>query len=297
MHKRLVLIVSGILLSGLLAGCGVSDKQIEKMDNQLKSLGDRGVPDSMLSSIKVHTYQAREQKRLGMNREANSAADSATALLGLAETMLQKKSAEIKPIVTAILDSLTAASPTLTGLMQHQLDSAKAVVDSFVKLDRVYQAEGCAQQAMVLLASLRRCEATAADMQTKIPGVWVCTNKLTSETYAEVKGLEKKTFDFKKDGAVTLTETSSGQSAKDLKMDYEFISIGTYTLLGDTVIMNINRFRRVKEVAQQLDIIDGKKGWKKTVVPPCDSTITDGSQDRYTTYSELTEDWEQTKKY
>jgi hypothetical protein len=53
----------------------------------------------------------------------------------------------------------------------------------------------------------------------------------------------------------------------------------------------INRFAAVKQMFKRLHNVDGKKVWKNENGPVYDSTITDGSQDRYFTFEDLKEDF------
>jgi hypothetical protein len=50
---------------------------------------------------------------------------------------------------------------------------------------------------------------------------------------------------------------------------------------------------------ERMFILDGgkKKEWRKEPKPTYDSTITDGSQDRFISFADLKEDFEQTKKF
>jgi len=108
--------------------------------------------------------------------------------------------------------------------------------------------------------------------------------------------MEKKVFIFNKDGSAKLVESKKGQSSQVLKEDYEFNSYGTYDLLGDTIMIFIKRFASVKQNFENQVDKNGKKVWETQKQPTYDSTITDGSQDRWIPFTEMQADFVQEKK-
>jgi hypothetical protein len=192
---------------------------------------------------------------------------------------------------------LTRAKAQLTGLQVKKLDSALKVIDSFNQKAWIYQVEANAKAAVnELLPVLKFNEERAKELRPRIPGEWVCTQTTKSTEDKEVHAVEKKIFTFFGDGKCKLVETKSGQVSPVLKVDYQFDSYGNYDLLGDTILMFINKFARIR---QSMDTINPdiykankKKVWGKRKEPAYDSAITDGSQDRWIPFTEMKQDFD-----
>ena len=147
-----------------------------------------------------------------------------------------------------------------------------------------------------MLPQLKFNEARVKELRGRIVGEWVCTNKTKNDENKAINAVEKKVFMFNKDGSAKLVETKKGQSSPVLKEDYEFNSYGTYDLLGDTVMIFIKRFAAVKQNFENMVDKNGKKAWETKKEATYDSTITDGSQDRWIPFTEMQADFVQTKK-
>jgi hypothetical protein len=136
----------------------------------------------------------------------------------------------------------------------------------------------------------RAAKASEESVGDKLPGEWVFTDMFEGEGYTAV---ERKTFTFGADGSVFLVESRKGQSSPYLREDWEFRSWGTYKFRGDTVALEITRFAAVRQIFERLKVRDGGTlGWMPPEHGPVfDSVITDGSQNRYFTFSDLREDF------
>ncbi|GAI48557.1 unnamed protein product, partial [marine sediment metagenome] len=128
-------------------------------------------------------------------------------------------------------------------------------------------------------------------LRPRIPGTWTCTQVTKHSEDRTVHAVEKKIFNFRKDGSIKLVEKKNGKSTPFFKEDWEFVSLGTYDIKGDTILLLINRFKAAKQNFQDFREKDGRKKWIKTSHPTYDSAITDGTQDRFITFHDLKTDF------
>jgi hypothetical protein len=282
----------GLLAIFVLIGCGVSDKLISESQQRIDALKEKGVPDSSLSEAIVYLYAARDAKKRGNTGLANKSADSMQVLIAKAEDQYTKDMKRLRPYVDSMRQELQKGKEALSGLHEKRLDSMIAVVDSFARINWLLQAEAKVNETMDLLPRLKFDQKRAAELRTRIPGAWTCTNVTKHSQDNTVHAVEKKVFTFNKDGSPTFVEKKSGKSSPFLKEDWEFRSYGTYDLLGDTIHLFVDRFASVKQNFTELHNRDGKKVWEEKPGPQYDSSITDGSQNRYITYHNLKLDFE-----
>ena len=98
------------------------------------------------------------------------------------------------------------------------------------------------------------------------------------------KAMETRKFTFKKDGKYEADEQMKGQTSEFTKEDWKFLSWGDYELKGDTIFLYVKREKCVKQLYHNYKEIKGKMRWEPFEAPTYDSTITDGSKDRYFTF-------------
>jgi hypothetical protein len=124
-----------------------------------------------------------------------------------------------------------------------------------------------------------------------VPGEGVFTDTAKSEEYPIVDAVALTIFNFGdlESRSVYLEEKKTGYRTGFMHEDWEFRSWGTYGFRGDTIFFRIGRFAAVRQHFKRLHWIDGEEVWKDEPAPVFDSLITDGSQDRYLTYSDLIE--------
>jgi len=187
------------------------------------------------------------------------------------------------------------AKAGLTGYQARKVDSIMVVIDSFQRIDRLFQANAAGQKLTAMLPRLKEDEVKAARLKSLVPGEWLFTDRDKSVEDPKVNAVRTTLFKFGTDGKVQLTEKKSGRSSPFLKEDWHFESWGTYGYKGDTIMLSISRFASVKQVFSRLHRIDGKDVWKDEPGPVFDSLITDGSQDRYVTYEDLKEDFKKVR--
>jgi hypothetical protein len=298
--KKLIFLGPLVLSVILLGGCSVSQRAIDDAQKRINELKAKGVPDSSLSDAVKYLYGASYAKQKDEKTMARKSMDSARILIAQAEALYLENAVRMKPYTDSVVAVLSKARGEFTGLQLKKLDSAMTVIDSFVKKTWIYQIEDNSKKAIDFLPMLRFSEARAKELKERLPGEWVCTNVTKSDADKSVNAVEKKIFIFNKDGKVKLVETKKGQSAKNLKEDWEFQSFGTWDCFGDTINIFVDRFACVRQNFETLIEKDKKKTWEKKAEKTYDSLITDHSQDRWVPFSGeggLSQDFKQGKKF
>lgn len=276
----------------MVIGCGVSKRAIEKAEKRIAALSAKGVPDSSLSRAKVFLYQARDAKERGNAGLAKMSGDSMRILIAQAESMYEDNMNRIKPWLDSQKQLIARETAHLTGFHKKHADSSMAVIDSFIQINWLLQAEAHTKEFVKYLPKLKSDEERAAELRPRIPGTWTCTQVTKHSEDRTVHAVEKKIFTFGKGGDVRLVEKKSGKSTPYFKEDWQFVSKGKYDVKGDTILLLINRFSAVRQNFQDLKKDDkGRKKWVKTSHPTYDSSITDGSQDRFITFHDLKTDF------
>jgi len=296
MKVRLVKFISLTALIGIV-GCGVSEKTLSDAEKKMNDMKTMGVPDSALSTVKVYLYQAKDARSRGNTGVANKTAASLKKELAAVDSKYKAEINRLMPVLDSLRSVIKATRSGLTGIQAKKLDSLMVAVDSFANIKWYLQAYNKAAEIGAALPQFNKDEETSKELRSSIPGEWVCTNVTKSTEVKGVHAVEKKIFTFQRNGKVNLVEKKSGQSGPFLKEDWEFRSWGDWDLHGDTVHLFIKRFAAIKQNFTRLYVENGKKVWKKEPQPTYDSTITDGSQDRYVVYQDLKDDFERTRKF
>jgi len=299
MKKWLAVLAGAAFIVSMVASCGVSDSMLDNADQQLKMLKSKGVPDSVISQPLVHLYQIREAKRKSAWGEAREAAKLLKKELLRAEVYYQHKIANLKPAVDSLKTVIRNTRLNYTGLALKRFDSLSAIVDSFSKIDWLLQSYAKAKEIVGSIATFNADVDRAKKLRDSIPGEWVCTQLDKSTENKDVNAVTKKIFTFEKNGKAKFIESKKGQSGPYLREDWQFVSTGTWEVAGDTIHLFVRHFAAVRQQFERLFILEGgkKKEWRKEPKPTYDSAITDGSQDRFVAYTDLKEDFEQTKKF
>jgi len=104
----------------LIVGC--SSKKLEDAEGRIKVLGDKGVPDSLLSSVKVHLFQSASAKKIGDVRYYRKYKDSTFITLEKIEADFNAAIESMRPYVETTRKSIAERKKQLSGL---QLQSAQ----------------------------------------------------------------------------------------------------------------------------------------------------------------------------
>ncbi|MCL2689076.1 MAG: hypothetical protein FWE57_04430 [Chitinispirillia bacterium] len=298
MFKKLALILPvAALVFTVGCGGGVSEQSLEDAQKRIDVLRSKGLPDDKVSGARVHIFSAREHLGKGNKGPARVAVDSLNAYLDRAEKFYNEQVSTLGPKIESAKAEANKAKAELTGHQVRKIDSTIAVIDSFKRMDWLLQSNNIAQELVALLPSLREDEVKSKNLRRLVPGEWVVETRTRSEANRDINALERKVFTFHRDGKVNLVENKRGQSGEFLKEDWEFRSWGTYDLKGDTIMLSISRFASVRQNFERIHRVDGNMVWKKEQQPTYDSTITDGSQDRFVTWEDLKTDFRQVKRF
>lgn len=297
MRSRRVLQLIGLTAIIGITGCSVSQKTLDDCEARINQLKQMGVPDSSLSKPRVFVYQAKDAILRGNTGLANKSYDSLKTFIAQAEALYNESLTKIQPEVETIKAKIMSAKANLSGLQAKKIDSLMTPVDSFLNMKWILNAHTLIQDIQARIPSLEADQVKSDNLKKTIPGEWVCESITKSNEFKEIHAVEKKIFSLSRDGKAKLVENKRGQSGQYLKEDYEFISWGTYDLLGDTLCLFIDRFAAVRQNFEKLYVENKKKVWKKEPQPTYDSAITDGSQNRFITLADLKEDFKQVKKF
>ncbi len=282
----------------VLAGCGgVSKETLDLAQKRIDNLKTQGIPDSMLSMAKVYLAQAIISKDRGKTPDAKKAAAELEKQLSEVENYYKNHVSNLLPSIESLKSQIKSAREEFSALQAKRIDSMLNVVDSFVNIKYYLQANNTAKEIVNSIPQFREDQKKANEIIKKIPGEWVCTNIIKGTENKAINAIEKKIFTFDKKGSVKLIENKKGQSGPFLKEDYEYRSVGTWDVLGDTIYLFVNRFTAVRQNFERMHKEGNKLIWKKESHAPYDSAITDGSQDRNIIYADLLSDFVQTKKF
>jgi hypothetical protein len=299
MVKRLTLFAVAASLMCMIVSCSPSDGSLNNADKRIKDLKSKGVPDSALSPSLVYLYKARYSKEKSDWGNARDAAKQLRISLAQAEALYRDNISTLKPSIDSLVAIVRAAKANYSGIELKKVDSLLGIVDSFASISWLLQAHTRAQQLVAAIPAFNFDSDRSKELRTRVPGEWVCTNKTTSKENKLINAVEKKVFLLEKDGKAKLIESKKGQSGPYLKEDWEFNSWGTWDVNGDTVRLFINRFAAVRQNFHRVHLEEGGKkiSWRNEPQPTYDSTITDGSQDRFITFTDLSEDFDQARKF
>jgi hypothetical protein len=283
---KVLIVAVCCVVAAMIAGCGVSAKKLDAAEKRIASLQQNGVPDSLLTEARVLLVQARTAKQLGNGIGAKSQYDSLEKLLLTAETSHGATTEQLKPGVEQMRKSIADRKLTLTGPHLKEADSLLAILDACIAKKDWAQAKDLAGMIDTVVTSLVKNEQTAKEIKPKVVGTWNSTEIIKNKE-EKSNAVEKKSFTFAPDGKLDIIEERTGQTNEALKEDWKFESWGTYSLKGDTILMNITREKCMKQIFQNLKEKAGKKEWVKFEAPTYDSTITNGKKDRYMAFDYL----------
>jgi hypothetical protein len=288
-------VVAGAVAFALIVGCGggVNEKAFDEAQKRIDALKSKGVPLNRVSEARVFLGQARDDREKKNNAAAKRGLDSALIYIAKAEDFYKQEVANLGPKIDAAKAEAIKTKAELTSYQIRKIDSIVGVVDSLKRMDWLLQADSVAQSLVKLLPFLKEDENKTRKIMNRIPGEWVFTEKAKSVEFPIVNALTTKSFKFGdlKSRNVFLLEKKFGYSGGYLHEDWEFQSWGTYGFKGDTIMLEINRFKIAKQMFKRLHKVDGKDVWKEEPQPTYDSVITDGSQNRTITYEDLTVDF------
>ena len=264
-------------------GC-VTNKDIDSYEARLKTLENKGTPDSILSTARVCIEQARAGKKAGNGVVVRANIDSLKVTIGNAEKWCGAAMQVNKDRVDSIVKACTAGESGLTGLQAKTADSMLGVINAFTAKGWYVQARPLADQLDSLMPSLLKDEQNAQKIGPLLVGTWTQTKHITDNG---ANAVQKTKVSFKKDGTFAMNEEMKGQTTLQLKEDWQFLSEGNFGLKGDTILLMTMKEKRVREIFWNLVDKGGKTEWVKRERPPYDSLIKEGKKVRPIVYDDL----------
>jgi len=258
-------------------GCG-GKKQIDEADARIQALAAKGVPDTLIAGPKVFLFQVRAAMKTGQSGIARRNRDSLMTSLERAEQWYEQTMQRLKPELEKMTADLGAQKKGLSGLQLRTADSMMAIVDSFTTINWLLQAKQKADLIAGMMPGLLNDEARMKELRPKIIGTWVGESEPEDKT---MKAKERRKFIFGADGKLYIEEEMKGQTQEYLKEDWKFLSWGRWDQKGDTTLLYIEREKCERQTYWTLKEQAGRKQWVREDKPTYDTTITDGSKDRF----------------
>ncbi len=288
--------LSAVSLSALLAfnlQCGgMNKKKLTDVENRIKALTAKGVPDSIIVDTKLYIANYTTAKKLYKSNDAAKYADSIIIGIEKAEKWYSDFIAANKANVLNSITSFNTEKTKLTGMQLIVADSIGAIIDSLVKGDLIVDAQVKVNDALAMLPAIMKDQQKASKIKPLLTGSWRDVHKVvdpeTSQNYTETT-----VYTFKSDGAFQGSESRKGQSTPFMKEDWEFLSTGTFDLKGDTICLFVTREKCTRQIFTHLD--SKTKKWIEKPGLPYDSTITNHGKDKYIPYEYFKENFKKSK--
>jgi hypothetical protein len=282
-------LLPALALAAFLIGCGGASKEkMEEIQNRIKSLTEKGTPDSVLANVKVYQYNVAAAQKLNNAGEARAFTDSMLNAIAAAEKWQEDMQASSKAFLESKGAELKNRKAKLTGLQVRPADSMFVIIDSLEKKSWLVQARAKMEKLDSMMAVLENDEKIATEIRTKIVGKWGDAHWIKAED-ANYKAFEKKVFSFSKDGKFEGSEEMKGQTTEFMKEDWQFLSWGNYEVKGDTIFIFVNREKCPRQIFTQWWTKEAK--WKEDKKPTYDSTITNGAKNRFILFKEIKSDF------
>ncbi len=291
MKKRTLL--PAIALTAFLVGCSsVKQDQINEISGRLDELTKTGLPDSVLLEARDAVFKINAAKSENDNVALKLSYELALAELAKADSILAQSIQDKKPVIAKRLSNLLASSDEqLTGLHRAAIDSLLTETGTLLEKNWVIDAESLISEGDSLFEVLKEEQAEAKKLRPRLFGTWKFRNVLTNSMDPEVNAVVQKTFTLRRNGTASFINTKKGKSGPKLKEDWKFETYGTWEMKGDTIHILTERFVCPRQNMWDLKVVDEKEKWVLNAQPTFNDTITDGSQDRHISYTNLIEDF------
>ena len=136
MMVRLIKFLCLTALLGIVS-CGVSEKTLTAAEKKIDELKAAGVPDSTLSTVKVHLYQVKDAQQRGNTGVAKEAARNMKRELAAVEATYKENLTRLMPVIDSLKSVIRATRSGLTGLQLKKLDSMMVASRHTIKQRRL----------------------------------------------------------------------------------------------------------------------------------------------------------------
>ena len=275
-----IAVLAAIAVCVVYVGCG-KKQSLEDADARIKALVEKGVPDSLLSEAKVFLFQANAAKASANTGVLRKTRDSLFIYLEQAEAWYEASMQQFKPQVDKLLAAVKERKAKLTGQQLMAADSMMAIIDSFVAQNWLLQAKEKLSLLDTMMIQLVKDEEMAAKFKKRLIGTWVGEQVPESSKY---KAVDRRKYRFNSDGTLYVLESMKGQTEEFLKDDWLLESWGKWDVKGDTALLFIEKESCKRQTFWHKKEVKGRLQWVKEDKPTYDTTITDGSKDRFMTW-------------
>ncbi len=256
-------------------------------EERIKALEEKGVPDSVLANVKVYLYQVNAARKSAQAGKARTYSDSLKKGMVAAEAWYEQAMQTNRPIVEKLRNSFVERKASLSGIRLTDADSLLKIADSLIAKNWLVQARTKLESFDTIMGILVKNEQKAKEIRKLLIGTWkdVHVVRPNEDEGYKWKAVETRIYKFGADGSFEGHEELHGQTAPIRKEDWKFLSWGKYDLMGDTIYQFITREKCVEQVYHFLDPKTNK--WRREEQKTYDSTITNGSKDRFIVFSDL----------
>ncbi|MDR0306656.1 MAG: hypothetical protein LBI42_07440 [Chitinispirillales bacterium] len=279
--RVLSLTITAALLS---LGCG-SKVSIEEGKAKIEELAARGVPDREMSTLKMYIVHMEGAKRIGNSSTFKIYQDSLTTALGEFEGKMNVLLESAGPFIDSVKKVNDEKTATLKGLHLKEAEKGAKIVDSIMNTNQKLMARARIESFSLDLDTLIQQQKTADSLRNQFVGIWVMEQESADRRF---KLVERTEIHMRPDGSLYIMEGKKGDTSEDSREDWVFQSTGTWDLMGDVAHHYITNEKRVK---QDFSFRDASGKWTKKSEKPYDSTITNGSKDRYAAWESLNKDY------
>lgn len=269
-----------------LIGCKGGPK-LEEVEARIKALEEKGVPDSVVSDVKIAVYNVNVGKKTNNSSLIRKYSDSMAVGIVKAEKWYSDAMVQNKPYLESLKKTIVDKKATLSGLQLRTADSILAVCDSFININWLVQAKVKMDKLDSIMPVLLENEKKANSTRNLIIGKWIDAHIVQAED-SPYKAKSFRSYTFAKNGKFESQEAMLGQTTQFMKEDWQFDTWGDYDLKGDTIVLSITREKCPRQVFTQLNVKEKK--WNKNVKPTYDSTFVQPKIEMIT-YQTLKEDF------
>ena len=258
---RYLICISFLSFFLLLMGCQSFQEKVNSTQLRLKALEDKGLPDSVITPIRISLVGAQDESRRNRGSEANKKIKAAIDAAVKAETFLENSLTVKKPEIVARFNTAKSkVEKDLRGLHKSDAETILASVDSLLKLDFVFRAERILEKFEKDYPKTVRAQFVADSLRPRVRGTWTFLENTKHSEDKNVNATERKVFTFEPNGRAKFVEEKRGQSSPNLKEDWRFETWGTWDMKGDTVNVAATRFTQHKQTFWQFNEITKKWG-------------------------------------
>lgn len=283
--KKLCSLFAVALVLLLSAGCS-SKISVEEAKAKIEELAAKGVPEEDMQDVRMYLYQMETSKKSGNTGTFRNYQDSLHSALGSFETRMTKLLEESGPVIDSLKKVCEEKKTKLTGLHLKEAEPNVAKIDSLLNANQLLMARARLEKFNLDLDTLMMEQKTADSLREHFVGAWVMEKESEDKRYNVV---ERTEIHMRPDSTLYIMEKKKGKTSDNTIEDWEFRSTGTWDIKGDVAYHYINKEKCVRHHFHSRNPETGK--WKKQSKEPYDSTITNGSKDRYAVYADLDKDF------